>query len=57
MAEYAALVGIDWSDRKHDVCLIDLSSGRREASILPHCPKQIDQWATRLRVRFSGQKV
>jgi hypothetical protein len=45
MADYAALVGIDWSDRKHDICLIDLTIGGREASIVCHSPKTIDEWA------------
>ena len=29
MTEYAALIGIDWSDAKHDVCLIDTASPQR----------------------------
>jgi transposase len=57
MAEYAALLGIDWADRKHDLCLIDSATGRREASVLPHSPQEIDRWATNLRARFGGQPV
>ncbi|MCA1850283.1 MAG: IS110 family transposase [Acidobacteria bacterium] len=57
MAEYAALIGIDWSDKKHDVCLIDPASGKREASVLAHSPQAIDEWATALRQRFGGRPV
>jgi transposase len=57
MALYAALIGIDWSDRKHDLCLIETATGKREASILPHSPQAIDEWATALRVRYGGQFV
>lgn len=57
MATYAALIGIDWSDTKHDLCLIETASGKREASVLPHSPQEIDQWATMLRARFTGQPV
>jgi transposase len=57
MSEYAALVGIDWSDQKHDICLIDSQTERREAAILPHSSESIEQWATTLRARFNGQKV
>jgi transposase len=57
MTEYAALLGIDWSDKKHDLCLIDSATGRREASVLPHSPQAIDQWATALRARYGGQPV
>lgn len=57
MSEYAALVGIDWADSKHDICLIDPVTGRREATILRHSPKSIEDWANVLRARFSGQRV
>jgi transposase len=57
MAEYAALIGIDWADSKHDVCLIDPRTLRREASHLRHSPTALDEWAATLRARFGGQKV
>lgn len=57
MADYAALVGIDWSDKKHDICLIDPQTGRREAAILRHAPEAIGEWATALRARFDGRAV
>ncbi|MCA1849511.1 MAG: IS110 family transposase [Acidobacteria bacterium] len=57
MAEYAALIGIDWSDKKHDICLINPQTGRREASVLGHSPEAIDEWAAALRARCGGQEV
>jgi transposase len=57
MSEYAALGGIDWSDQKHDICLIDSQTEQREATILPHSSESIEQWATTLRARFNGQQV
>jgi hypothetical protein len=27
MTEYAAFLGIDWADKKHDVCLSDTTTG------------------------------
>ena len=57
MAEYAALIGIDWSDRKHDLCHVEQASGKREASVLPHSPQEIDEWATGLRARYGGRQV
>jgi transposase len=57
MSKYAALIGIDWSDSKHDICLIDPATGRREAYVLCHSSKSIDAWATALRARFGGQRV
>jgi transposase len=57
MADYAALIGIDWADSKHDTCLIDPATGRREASLLRHSPTAIGEWATALRVRCGGKPV
>ncbi len=57
MTQYAALVGIDWADTKHDICLIDLTTLKQEAAILRHSSKTIDEWATALRRRFGGQPV
>lgn len=57
MTQYAALVGIDWADSKHDISLIDTQTLRREAAQLRHSPKTIDEWANALRARFNGQPV
>ena len=57
MTHYAALIGIDWADTKHDICLIETATGESEASILRHSAKSIDEWATALRLRFSGQPI
>jgi transposase len=55
--EYAAFVGIDWADRKHDVCLQAAGSSKREFSVLAHRPECIAQWAQALRQRFGGRPV
>jgi len=57
MTEYAALLCIDWADRKHDLCLIDTATGGHEASTLPHSPQALDEWAAALRARFGAQPV
>ena len=55
--EFAAFVGIDWADRKHDVCLQAAGSERREYSVLPHRPESIAQWAQGLARRFGGRPI
>src|SRR5215470_20155409 len=55
--EYAAFVGIDWADRKHDVCLQAVGSSQREFSELAHRPESIVQWVRELRARFAGRAV
>src|SRR6266849_10093409 len=55
--EFAAFIGLDWADSKHDVCLQAAGSAKREYCILEHTPEAIDAWVTTLRTRFSGQPV
>jgi hypothetical protein len=51
---FTALVGIDWSDRKHYFCLQAASSQQREFGVLAHCPEAIARWANALYSRFGG---
>ena len=55
--EFAAFVGIDWADRKHDVCLQAGTGGKREHRVLEHRPEAIDEWANGLRERFDNRPV
>jgi transposase len=54
---FAAFVGIDWADAKHDGCLQTAGSTKRECFQLEHTPEAIDAWVTTLRTRFNGQPV
>ena len=52
--EFTAFIGIDWADRKHDVCLQAAHSDRREFTRIEHQVDHIDQWAVSMRQRFGG---
>src|SRR5215813_9489995 len=54
---FAAFVGIDWADAKHDICLQVTGTAKRECFQLEHTPEAIDAWVTTLRTRFSGQPI
>jgi transposase len=54
---FAAFVGIDWADTKHDVCLQAAGATKRDCFQLEHTPEAIDTWVTTLRTRFNGQPV
>src|SRR3954452_17510104 len=57
VSEFAAFVGIDWADRKHDVCLQIPGAPVSEASVLENRPTVIDAWARQLRERFGGRPI
>lgn len=56
--EFAAYIGLDWADRKHDLCLqAGEDTRKRERFVLEHTPKAIHAWAEQIRQRFAGGKV
>jgi hypothetical protein len=54
---FAAFVGIDWAEAKHDVCLQAAGSETRECSVRVHTPEPIAAWVRTLRQRFKGQPM
>ena len=54
---YAAYIGIDWADQKHDICLQAADADAREFSVLAHRPDTIEAWALSLKQRFQGQPI
>jgi transposase len=54
---YAAYIGIDWADQKHDICLYDPTTGELEFSVIGSQPEAIAAWAEGLRQRFAGRAI
>jgi transposase len=54
---YAAYIGIDWADRKHDICLYDPTTQEFEFSVIHSQPEAIETWAEGLRKRFNGSAI
>ena len=45
---FTAFVGIDWADKKHDVCIQEANCDRREFAVIPHKVELINEWAQSL---------
>jgi transposase len=54
LAQFTAIIGIDWADKKHDVCVQDMATGRRHASQVRHRAEELDEWARSLHRRYGG---
>ena len=54
---FAAFVGLDWADAKHDVCLQAAGTEHREFLSLAHSPEEINAWVQTLCTRFNGQPI
>lgn len=55
--ELAALVGLDWADQVHALCLQEVGSTRREHRQIKQTPEALAEWVTELQCRFNGRKV
>lgn len=53
----AAFIGLDWADKKHDLCLRPGRDAKAEFSILEHTPQALADWIVQLRTRFAGAPV
>ena len=52
--QFAAFVGIDWADTKHDICLQAGIDAPREFTCIPHKVPDIEKWAQSLHRRVGG---
>lgn len=57
LSRFAALIGLDWADGKHAICLQEAATLARKFDELEHRPETIDAWARGLRQRFDGKPV
>jgi transposase len=51
---YAVHVGIDWADKKHDICIVPPGEGLHEFDQVPHQVRAIDDWVRSIHLRFGG---
>jgi len=54
LSQYTAIIGIDWADKKHDVCVQSAASGRRQIYQVPHKAEKLDEWARSLYRQHGG---
>ena len=52
---YSVYVGIDWADKKHDVCIQPKTSDVRVFDVIAHHAEAIDTWVKDLHQRYEGR--
>jgi transposase len=55
--DFAAIVGIDWADQKHDICELPVGTKDYQWSVISSQPADLHAWATALENRYPGQVV
>ena len=56
-SHYAAIIGLDWADQKHDYCLQVSGCDELEYGTIKHNPESIEAWALSLAVRFKNKPI
>ena len=54
LSKYTAIIGIDWADKKHDVCVYVTATGKQILSQIAHQTEKIDEWAQSLYRQYGG---
>ncbi len=57
VSNFAALIGIDWADRKHDICEVNCQTNKPHFSVISSQPKAINAWANALKQKYQGKLV
>jgi transposase len=55
--KFAAVVGIDWADKKHAWSLQAAGSEQRQRGEIPHTPEAVESWVSWLSASFDGQPI
>lgn len=55
--DFAALIGIDWADTKHDICENQTHSNTYQYSIIKNKPEALHDWAIGLKQRYPNQQI
>ena len=52
--QFAAHVGLDWADKKHDIC-VQFKNGNHIFHVIVHTPEALDIWLNELHQRVKGR--
>ena len=54
-SKFSILVGLDWANKKHDVCVQLSDSDNRSFEVISHTPESIDTWLSELHKKAKGK--
>ena len=57
ITDFAALIGVDWADKKHDVCENPVGTTIFNDSIISNKPESLHEWAMSLKKRYPNQSI
>jgi transposase len=54
---FAATIGLDWADKKHDLWIQAASGGKPEHLVIEQTPEALHEWVAKVRERFVNQRI
>ena len=54
LTQFTAIIGMDWADKQHDVCVQAGTSGQRQSYPVAHKTDKLDAWARSLYRQYGG---
>src|SRR5512138_3098778 len=57
ITEFAATIGWDWADKKHDLWLRPADGSKAQHLRLEQTPEALHEWVAKMRERFGGRPL
>jgi transposase len=57
ITDFAATIGLDWADQKHDLWICPAQGAKTEHRRLEQTPEALQEWVAKLRERFGNRPV
>jgi transposase len=57
MTDFAATIGLDWADQKHDLWIRPVDGSKSEHLRLEQTPEALHEWVAKMRVRCGNRKL
>ena len=54
---FAATLGLDWADKKHDLWIQASDGGKPEHRVIDQTPEALHQWVAQMRLRFPNRPI
>jgi hypothetical protein len=55
--QFAAFVGLDWADQKHDVSVVSADGTNPDHQVIIHSPEALNKWLLQLHQQFPQGKI
>ena len=54
---FAATIGLDWADKKHDLWIQPAAGGKPEHLVIDQTPEALHEWVAKVRARFANERI